>query len=199
MNLSQRSKFSLCQFLTLFESDDLVLLLGKYGLSIAGLQWGNQNRDAALREAVLQASVLQLGSLVQELARTHGSMRSGVAPRYRFDERWEDLSLCLKLDGYAKEQRNEYGPFGPPAVQGVEGNEVACFVPIEPVIEGADSGEDDLTRELKRSSLSKSEDILQVLGNSADNFRGNDFNGCLNNARVALQTLATSSRASAPS
>ena len=188
MNLSQRSKFSLCQFLALFERDDLVLLLGKYGLST----WGTQNRNAALREAVLQASVLQLGSLVQELARTHDSMRSGVAPRYRFDERWRDLCLCLKLDGYAKEQRNDYGPFGPPAVQGIEGKELACFVPIEPVIEGADPGEDDLIRELKRSGLSESEEIIRVLGNSADNFRGNDFNGCLNNARVALQTLATS-------
>ena len=31
MNLSERSKLSLCQFLTLFGRDDLILLLGKYG------------------------------------------------------------------------------------------------------------------------------------------------------------------------
>lgn len=74
MNLSKRSKLSLCQFLTLFDHAALVPLLGKYKFSIAGLQQGNQNRDSALREAVLQASVLQLESLVQELVRTHDSM-----------------------------------------------------------------------------------------------------------------------------
>jgi hypothetical protein len=39
--------------------------------------------------------------------------------------------------------------------------------------------------------LSDTEAILQVLDGSASAFRSGDFNGCLNNARVALQTLAT--------
>ena len=38
MYLSKRSKLSLCQFLTLFGRDDLVLLLGKYGFSTDELE-----------------------------------------------------------------------------------------------------------------------------------------------------------------
>src|SRR5207244_2294518 len=65
------------------------------------------------------------------------------------------------------------------------------FAPIEPIIDGASRVEDDLTRELGRCGLSEAEEILRVLDNSAASFRGGDFNGCLMNARVALQTLAT--------
>ena len=66
------------------------------------------------------------------------------------------------------------------------------FVPIEPIVEGADPVEDDLTRELRLSALTNTEEIIQCLDSSADAFRGSDFNGCLSNARVALQTLASS-------
>ena len=106
-------------------------------------------------------------------------MRTGVSPRYHFDERWTDLRLCLELDGYAKE-RDEYEM------------EQDRFVPIEPIIEGAEAVEDDLTKELRRSGLPDIKGIIQVLDGSASAFRNSDFNGCLNDARVALQTLATS-------
>jgi hypothetical protein len=108
---------------------------------------------------------LQLGELIQELARTHGAMRTGVSPRYRFDERWKDLRLCLALDGYAKE-RNEYDI------------EVARFVPIEPVIEGAEAAEDDLTSSFA-IGLSETDEILRLLDNSASAFRGGGFNGSM--------------------
>ena len=189
MNLSQRSRLSLCQFLTLFGRDDLILLLGKYGFSTDEFesQWADRSIAAALREAVIPASAVQLEEVVQEIARTRGSMRTGVSPRYRFDERWNDLRLCLGLDGYV-EERNEYDL------------EVDRFVPMEPIIEGADAVEDDLTKELRRSGLPETEGIIHVLDGSASAFRNSDFNGCLNNARVALQTLATSiARARLPS
>lgn len=181
MNLSRRSKLSLCQFLALFERDDLVLLFDKYELPTDELEsrWRGQSVTALLKEAILQASASQLGELVQELARAGNSMRAEISPRYRFDERWDDLLLCLKLDGYAKE-RNEYD------------RELGRFVPVEPVLEGAAVVEDDLTRELRRSGLSDIEGIFEVLESSASAFRRSDFNGCLSNARVALQTLATS-------
>ena len=136
MNLSKRSKLALCQFLTLFGRDDLILLLGKYGFSTDELenQWAGASIAAALREVVIPASASQLEGLVQELARTRDSMRTGVSPRYHFDERWTDLRLCLELDGYAKE-RDEYEM------------EQDRFVPIEPIIEGAEAVEDDLTKE----------------------------------------------------
>ena len=181
MKLGLRSKLSLCQFLALLNRDDLILLLGKYGLSTDELEnkWGGTSVAAAVKEAILPASVSQLESLVQEIAQTHSSMRTGVSPRYRFDERWDDFILCLKLDGYAK-GRDDYDI------------ELDRFVPIEPLIEGADSVEDDLTKELRRSGLSDREEILGRLDRSASAFRDGDFNGCLGNARVALQTLATS-------
>ena len=181
MNLSQRSRLSICQFLTLFNVEDLSILLDKYGLSTDELEYhrhrGRQGVTAALKATILPASASQLGDLVQEFARTHGSMRTDVSPRHRFDGRWNDLLLCLKLDGYAREQ-NEYGI------------ELDRFVPIEPMIEGADSVEDDLTKELRRSGLLETDGIIQVLDGSAGAFRSGDFKGCLNAARVALQTLA---------
>jgi hypothetical protein len=105
-------------------------------------------------------------------------MRSSVSPRYKFDERWQDFSRCLQLDGYGL-VRDEYG------------RDLDQFAPIEPIIDGAGGVEDDLTRELGRSGLSEAQEILRVLEASAASFRGGDFNGCLTNARVALQTLAT--------
>ena len=181
MNLSRRSKLSLCQFLMLFGRDELVLLLGKYGFPTNELEdeWVGASIAGALKEVIVPASTSQLEGLVQELARTRASMRTGVSPRYRFDERWTDLRLCLELDGYAKE-RDEYAM------------EQDRFVPIEPNIEGVVAVEDELTKELRRSGLPDVEGILQVLDRSASAFRSSDFNGCLNNARVALQTLATS-------
>lgn len=91
----------------------------------------------------------------------------------------DDLLLCLELDGYA-EGLDEYG------------QRLGRFVPIEPVIEGAAAKEDDLTKELRHSGLSSAEEIIELLEKSAASFRSGDFNGCLNNARVAIQTLATS-------
>ena len=109
MNLTQRSKYSLCQFLTLFEYDKLVLLIEKYGLSIIRRWHRDQIDGVAVKNAVFQASDPQLENLIQELARTQDSMRSEVSPRYRFDERWEDFCLCLEIDGYIRERKEEGG------------------------------------------------------------------------------------------
>ena len=61
----------------------------------------------------------------------------------------------------------------------------------KPTIDGVVEVEDDLTRELRRSGLSEDEQIVSVLDASTTSFRRGDFNGCLTNARVALQSLAT--------
>ena len=187
MNLTQRSKYSLCQFLTLFEYGKLVLLIEKYGLSIIQRQHWDQICEVEVKNAVFQASDLQLESVIQELARTHDSMRNEVSPRYKYDDRWEDLCRCLEIDGYAREQKKEKDLWS-----GGETITTGRFVSIEPVIAGAAPVEDDMTRELERSGLPEREEILRVLDNSAESFRKGDFNGCLSNSRVALQTLATS-------
>ena len=181
MNLSNRTKLSLCQLLLLWDCDHLMLLLSKHGLPTGSLEdrWGRQNVAAAVREIIIQGSASQLGDLVQELGRTFSSIRSGISPRYRFDERWNDFLFSLKLDNYAL-AGDSYG-----------GN-LERFEPIEPTLAGAEPVEDDLTKELQRSGLATVGDILQVLDDSANAFIRGDNNGCLNSARVSLQTLATS-------
>lgn len=179
MNLSTRSKLSLCQFLCLFGSHEIILLLDKHGFQIGELEAQPDPMFIAntVQRHVENAPSTQLGELLQEIARTHNSMRANIYPRYKFDERWKDLELCLKLDGFRLETDilNHNG-----------------FVPIEPMIEGMQPIEDDLTNEIKKSSLPENDEVCQILGNSADAFIRSDFNGCLTNARVALQTLATS-------
>ena len=181
MNLSRRSCLSLCQFLDLFDRDTLVVLFEKHGLRSEDLsdEWGGTSITAAVREAVLRASGEQIVNVLEEAVRTHGVLRYEISPKYRLDERWKDLLLCLELDGYRR-GLDEYG------------REMDTFVSTEPAIEGVLAVEDDLTAELRRSGLPDADDISRIIENSADAFRRGDFNGCLSNARVALQTLATS-------
>lgn len=181
MNLSRRSRLSLCQFLDLFDRDSLVVLFDKYGLRTDDLsnQWDGISVTAAVRKAILAASGEQIGNVLGEALRTHGALRYQISPRYRFDERWNDLLLCLELDGYRR-GHDEYE------------RETDTFVPTEPAIEGVQAVEDDLAAELRRSGLSEADEIARVVDNSADSFRRGDSNACLGSARVALETLATS-------
>ncbi len=176
MNLGRRSRLSLCQLLLVLGYDEMLLLMNKYRLNTDELEssWRGLSKGEAVRDAVLRADLSSVSQLVEELARTRAGVRNNVSPRYRFDERWQDLTLCIELDLY---------------VLGDDGN---SFVPIEPVLEGAESVEDDLTKELRRSRLDKADEVIRLIEESANLFKTGDFlNGCLNNARVALQTLAT--------
>ena len=181
MDLTLRTKMSLCQFLGLFAQHDLTLLFLKHGLVIDDLDYvGNgQHFARALKNSILQSGPTELGYLVQEIARTHDAMRTAVSPRYVFDQRWNDLLLCLELDDYALE-REKFD------------REVGRLIPIEPQIQGAVPLADDLTHELERATLPGSDAILDLLEKSATAFRLEDFNACLADARVALQTLAKS-------
>ena len=179
MNLSSRSKLSLCQFLLLFRRTSLRLLLDKYEIPHE-LEEEYLDATAALTESVCEAaSATQLGNLVQEIARTQRALRCEVEPRYRFDQRWEDLLLCLELDGYGAEPNPMLG--GPTSI-----------VAIEPTIDGAAAIDDDLSRQLQATGLPDTGEIARLLDSSATAFREREFNACLTNARVALQTLATS-------
>lgn len=179
MNLCRRSKLSLCQLLDLIDRDRLTLLLDKYGINPRPRAFPDFSVTEVIHEPVLMASEQQLGEILQEIAGTRGSIRSYISPRYRFDERWKDLLLCLELDGYRLGE-DEFG------------RGTGSFVPIEPEIEGVQPVEDDLAAELRRSGLSEADEIARVVDNSADAFRRGDSNGCLGSARVALETLATS-------
>lgn len=49
--------------------------------------------------------------------------------------------------------------------------------------------EDDLTIELGRSGLDQSNDVVNLINRSAVGFRQSNFNGCLTDMRIALETL----------
>jgi hypothetical protein len=170
--ISNRSKLSLCQYLMLHDFPFLRLLIAKHGLELSveiGMPLIN-----ALHNSILSATPEQLISILEELVRTQNDLRNCVSPRYRHDERWHDLSYNLQLDGYL-----------------IEGNSLRD---IDPSIEGFESLEDDLTKELRRSGLDSVNDILTLLNNSAEDFRKTppDYNGCLGNVRIALETLGRS-------
>ena len=95
--ISERSKLSLCQFLDLQPRPSLGVLLRKHGMN-------GEVYDLDGLAAIIQVTPPdQLSSLLSEVIRTKGDLRNQVTPRYRYDERWDDLVLCLLLDGYKVE------------------------------------------------------------------------------------------------
>lgn len=166
--LTRRSKISLAQFLRVLSTSDIAMLLAKHELD------GGYHAAGALEEVFSSVEEERLQSMLHEILRTKNTLRSAVSPRYRFDERWEDLKLCFLLDGLKIDER------------------YTQIVPIDPTIEGAVPVEDDLDRELKSSGLPSIDDIGRLLTASSDSFRLSppNYNSCMSNARVALETLA---------
>ena len=165
MIITKRTKLSLCQFLGLFGQDDLHVLLEKHGITV----WGYN--QAEISEALSEADQVSIETLVDEVVRTNGDLRNRVSPRYRFDERWSDFEKCLLLDGLK-----------------IQNKEIQA---IEPVIEGAQPLEDDLTNELQVSGLPSTDEITRLIRLSAESFRKStpDYNACLTHTRVALETI----------
>jgi len=171
--LSKRSKLSLCQLLELQDRSYLRVLFEKHGLYSDYLQaeYGSPLMDI-IQQSITDANDEQLHGFLEEIVRTTGDLRYRVYPRYRYDQRWDDLIRCLLLDGYK-----------------VENSSLAS---VDPAIEGV-APEDDLTAEISGSGLAEREEIIRLLESSANAFRRvpPDYNACLADARVALQTLAT--------
>ena len=170
--LSLRSKLSLCQFLALQEQGFLRATLLKHGVQVE--KWHpNGSAVDVLGNSVLQASETALQSILGEIARTQGDLRSRVNPRYRYDERWADLMRCLELDGYRMDGQDLR--IGDPTI--------ADTAPLD----------DDLTAEINRSHLPAAAGIAEVLDKSTEAYRKTppDYNACLTNARIALQALAS--------
>ena len=63
---------------------------------------------------------------------------------------------------------------------------------IKPHIDGVQAFEDELTSELESSKLTKEQEIMQSIANSAQAFKQDRYDECLRSARVALETLAKS-------
>lgn len=168
--LSKRSLGSLAQFLELYDTSFVLVLFSKHGLRLTveggALLLGVNSALLNQHESAGVAAVLE------EVIRTRGDLRNRVAPRYRFDERYEDLTRCLLLDGYK-----------------VEGK---TLVPLDPSIAEAPPIEDDLVLALAATDLDSECTILQKLNDSAEAFRKTrpNYNACMNDVRVALETLA---------
>ncbi len=173
--VSSKSRISLCQYLELHENQIPELLLDKHGVNRElGRFYNNYFRVMAIKDALLSASQEQIINLLDEVIKTKGDLRSRISPCYRHDERWQDLARCLELDGYKIEDTG--------------------LIQIEPTIHGVEHQEDQLTKELRNSNISNSDEIITMLENSSKHFRDAkpDFNACLTNARIALETLAKS-------
>ena len=167
--ISKRTKISLCQYLELQDIANLSLLFEKHGLSswLVPVQ-----KIEILKNSILNASAEQLFNLLDEVIKTQRDWRSRISPRYRHDERWEDLARSLQLDGYKVEKHN--------------------LVRIEPTIENVAPVEDDLRKELKSSALTHVDEIVEMIEKSSEAYRQTppDYNECLVKARIALETLA---------
>ena len=165
---SEQCKLSLCQFLAEQPNPSLEILLRKHELVAEGYDL------KSITEIVLDATSAQIQSLISEILRTRQTLRYDITPRYRFDERWNVLERSLFLDGYRIEAEQ--------------------LVPVDPTIEGSEPLDDDLTKAIKESGLTKANEINTMLDNSTAAFKKGppDINACLSEARVALQTTATS-------
>ena len=106
MNLSHRTKFSLCQFLDLMNLKQAENLLLKYIPQKVDIYFLEENRSDRTREIILKGSSDQLGALLDEIARTQTAIKQGIESKTAFKERWEDLRLCLELDNYRFDEVN---------------------------------------------------------------------------------------------
>jgi hypothetical protein len=171
--IGTRSLHSLAQFLELQRPSYLAVLWEKHGLPLSDrIRLGYDVLGDLLR-ALNAADEPRITGLLDEVGRTSRDLRKRASTMYRYDERFADLVRCLELDGYA------LGAAG--------------LVPVDPSIAGSPPLEDDLTRELNGSGLPNAADVVRKMNDSAEAFRAAtpDYNASLNNARVALQTLAT--------
>ena len=174
--ISNRTRSSLCLYLSLHNPADVRILLDRHGIAmdnllIRGMTYTPYVTDG-LRSSILAATSEQLLDLLEGFVKTSGDLRSRISPRYRHEERWEDLVRCLLLDGYRVEDKR--------------------LILMDPSIKEVEPLEDDLTIELNRSGLESVTELLRIIDTSAEDFRKlpPDYNGCLPNARIALETLA---------
>lgn len=158
---SNRTKISLTQLFGIFEISNINLLFEKYAMD-------NDCRNIQDIKDNINASS-DLSNLVTEIISTKQSLRNLITPKYKFDERWEDFDKSLFLDGYK-----------------INGS---TLISIEANIDGVIAFEDDLTNEINSTSFSKKIEVNQLINESAEAFKTNDFNQCLSKARIALETL----------
>ena len=166
--IGSRTRYSLAQFLELHEMPFIIVLVSKHGIRISV---ENGRLLTELTNCLRSAKDDQILSLLEEIARTESDLRARVEKKYRHDDRFGDLRRCLQLDGYIIENKQ--------------------LTQTDPSISDAPSLDDDLLQELRTSGLSDAE-IVAKINSSSELFRASppNYNACLNDIRVALETLA---------
>ena len=86
--IGTKTRYSLAQFLELHEPDFVVVLLGKHNMHSS---LSNGRILTEVLQALRSATDEELLSLLDEIVRTSGDLRSRITPRYRHDERYSDL------------------------------------------------------------------------------------------------------------
>lgn len=167
--IGSRTLHSFAQFLELQPPQNTVVLFSKYDVSHPSLHHDQLLMGILNILRSLPPSTLM--QIVAEVVATSGDLRNRVTPRYRFDERDQDLKQCLILDGYMIEEKRL--------------RQTDPSLSDSPV-------EDDLIEALKACGAPRRDDIIAKINDSAAAFRSTppDYNAALTNARVALETLA---------
>ncbi|MBI3546741.1 MAG: hypothetical protein HY081_09160 [Gammaproteobacteria bacterium] len=167
--IGSRTRYSLAQFLELHETAFVVVLMNKHNIRTS-IEDGRLLTDVI--QSLRPTSDEKVLSLLDEIVRTSRDLRARVNPKYRHDERFSDLHRCLQLDGYIVENKK--------------------VTQIDPSISDAPPLEDDLLEALKTSGLPDVDEIAKKINDSSESFRSSppNYNACLNDIRVALETLA---------
>lgn len=161
MNLTKRMKISLAQLLDELDKANLKVLFDKYGMN----SYFTNVED--IKNIVLDST--NLTELIKEIVEQKQTFRKKISPKEPYDNRFIDFEKCLFLDGY-KIQNNS-------------------IISIEPTIDGVIAFEDELTNELMNSTFLKKDEVKNLINESAEAFKNNDFNQCLSKARIALETI----------
>lgn len=177
MALSIRTRMSLVQYLLEFTPSDVRVLFKKHGLISTDSPYFPQGREP-LSELYEHLAATTTEEMLQPLL-------DEIAFRHTIDDewskqvmmRWQDLVRCMALDGFIREVDEFERPTG-------------RWVRTDPIIEGADFSEDDLTKTLRTSGLPSVANVVKELDASAQFFRGGKWGDCLNHARIALDELA---------
>lgn len=174
--ISRRTALSLVQFLGLQDRMYVGIMIEKHRLPYSGQIACTEGYAMpfldALSQSMAEATDGQIYSILDEVARTKRDLRARVTPHYRYEERLSDLERCLLLDGYMIDDGQ--------------------IVPLDPTVLETPPVEDDLTRALNACGLPGAGLVIEKFQDSAEAFRRSipNLNASLNDARVALETLA---------
>lgn len=161
MTLSNRTKISLRQLLDIIDRSVVNEILKKHNIN------NINNIDDNITD------------FMQEIVETKSYLKNHIksaivsAPATTFKERWSDFEKCLFLDGYKIETQDDKSK----------------IIHIEPQIDGFMAFEDELTKAINISNLSKKDEINRYIEESAEAFKQDSFTNCLCNARISLETL----------